>query len=1615
MASNEEQRKQQLVDALAAQAKVRVSSGDAAAVEEWIRQYYRLVSPDDMVYTEPETLLGGALTLWQLAAQRMPGTAIVRIFNPTVEKEGWTLNHTVVEIVNDDMPFLVDSVTAEFGRVDRNIHVVTHPVMTVYRDAAGHRVGIAHEGSAPPAGAVAVQESYMHVEVDQETSAGDLETMRRNVESVLSDVRAAVTDWQPMQKRLVEVIEGIQKSSAPTPKDELDEAVEFLRWLADNNFVFLGYRRYSFHSEKGEDFLRIVDGSGLGVLRNVRQESKERGQNAFSPEFSAFARNRELLIVAKANSRATVHRPVHMDRIGIKYFDDKGNLLGEDRFLGLFTSVAYSKSVHDIPLLRRKTSRMVERAGLGATSHDGKALAQILETLPRDEMFQVTEDQLFEISMGVLQLQERQRIAVFVRRDVFERFVSCLVYVPRDRYNTEVREKIKAILAEEFSGPVTAFYTQITDSPLARGHFIVRTEPGKVPQYDLKRIEARVANAARTWSDNLRLELIERHGEEKGIEVCKRFADAFPIGYQEYFSAEEAVADINGIEALLANGELQVELYERQFSHGTELRCKLIHGGDVLTLSEMVPHFENMGLKVSIVLPFDVSVPGVATSVHIRDFQLETSGFPIDINAIRELFREAMRRVWKGEMEDDGFNRLVVRAGLAWHEVVILRAYTKYLRQTGIAFSQQYMEQTVANHPSIAADLVRLFNLTFDPSLTSEQRAVAADIRKQIGEGLEEITNADEDRILRRYLNLIDSTLRTNCFQRGPNGERKEYLSFKFDSKKVAELPSPRPMVEISVYSTRMEGVHLRGGKVARGGIRWSDRREDFRTEVLGLVKAQMVKNVVIVPVGSKGGFVLKRPPVGRDEFQREGVECYKTLLRGMLDITDNYAGTSVIPPRDVVRLDGDDPYLVVAADKGTATFSDIANGVSKDYGFWLGDAFASGGSVGYDHKKMGITAKGAWEAVKRHFREHGTGIDIQTTDFTCVGVGDMAGDVFGNGMLLSRHTKLLGAFNHMHVFVDPDPDPAKSFAERERLFNLPRSTWADYNAELLSKGGAIFERKSKSITVSDEVKRCFGLESNHTTPTDLIRTMLKADVDLLWLGGIGTYVKASDETDADARDRANDALRVDATELRCKVVGEGANLGCTQRGRIEFSLAGRQRGAGRINTDAIDNSAGVDTSDHEVNIKILVDSLVASGELSPERRLTFLADMTEEVGRLVLRDNYEQTQAISASEALGVSALDLQSRYIRSLERAGRLDRAIEGLPDDETLAERRADDVGLMRSEIAVLLAYSKIHLYDELLASDAPDDPVLAKELVNYFPKPLQKEFRAGIEKHRLRREIIATCVTNAMINRVGPSFLHKMMEETGRGPGDVARAYTVARDAFDLDALWHAIEGLDNKVPAAIQTTMMLDIAGLVERSTLWLLRRYPTLDTATRIDQFRPRIAALHVGLSGVLSEADWALVRAKAHDIEMWGLPSDLSLRLASLQKLAAAFDIVRMSLDGGFSSEDVGRVYFALGQRLQLDRLYAAASSVSGDSPWQKAAADALLEDAYACHGRIASKILEAGGSNRSEAVAAWLAARPGVMARIDQLISDLRGVTSIDLAMVTVAVRHLRMLAES
>ncbi len=1621
MSVTAEERQVELIDRLAAEARSRVAPEHADSIENFVRRYFAHVAPDDVIYTSFDTLIGAALSLWEFGAEREPGVPKIRIFNPSSEEGGWTVEHTVVEIVNDDMPFLVDSVSAEITRVGRKIHLLLHPVFRSVRDAKGRRLEITDTLVAPPN---AVVESYMHIEIDQESEPAELASMRADLERVLREVRRAVEDFRAIRAKLETEATVLESAKLPMPPEEVSEAREFLRWLDDGNFVFLGYRKYLFSSHDGGDYLAPADEPGLGILRDVRPESELRAAQPLSDEFSEYARRKDLIIVTKANSRSVVHKPVPMDRVGIKSYDEQGNLIAEHRFLGLFTSAAYSRSVSDIPMLRLKARRTIERAGLDPRSHNGKALVDILETFPRDEFFQITDTDLFEIARGILLLQERQRVALFTRVDVFERFVSCYVYVPRDRYTPDFRERAKAILEQAFDGTDTQIYDHVTNAALARGLFIVAT-PGTIPEVDVRRVEAYLAEAARTWSDRMLEKLVQAHGEESGIKLHHRYKKAFPLAYAERFSSGATLYDVAHVEEVLATGNLVVDLY-RHRAEESEFHFKIIHSGSPVPLSEIMPRLENMGVRVQSEIPYEVHPLGASQAVRIRDFSLSAAGMQDDLSAIKEKFEEAFFRIWKKEAEDDPFNKLVMLADLDWNEVVILRAYCKYLRQIGVNLSEAYIQQTLVNNPPVARLLVLLFNMQFDPALgasslrgtssaspTMTGREMATrTLRTQIQEALEDVTNPDEDRILRLYVNLIDATLRTNYFQRDAKGGRKTYVSFKLDSGAIRDLPLPRPMFEIFVYSPSMEGIHLRAGKVARGGLRWSDRREDFRTEILGLMKAQNVKNVVIVPMGSKGGFVVKNPSSEREVFQSEGIEAYKTLLRGMLDITDNRNGDEIVPPVDVVRRDPDDPYLVVAADKGTATFSDIANGVSLEYGFWLGDAFASGGSVGYDHKKMGITARGAWEAVKRHFRE--IGVDTQSHDFTVIGVGDMSGDVFGNAMLLSPHIKLVAAFNHSHMFFDPNPDPAVAIVERQRMFD-ERLNWNAYNPALISAGGGVFERNAKTITVSDEVQQMFELPEKTLAPADLIRAVLRGRADLLWLGGIGTYVKASWEDHVAARDRSNDGLRVSSDELRVQVVGEGANLGFTQAARIEFALSG-----GRINTDAIDNSAGVDTSDHEVNIKILLYDAIARGELAGiEERNTLLAEMTDEVAHLVLRDNYEQTQAITIAQSFGELALDDQARFMRALEKAGRLNRAVEGLPDDETIADRHAAHLGLTRPELAVLLAYSKIVLYADLLASDLPDDPVLANELRLYFPTLVRERHPQTIERHRLRREIIGTYITNGILNRVRPTFIWQVMEETGKPVGDVARAFTIIRDSFNLRPIWDEIESMDNKLAASAQTEMLVAVGRFLERAIVWLLRSgYERLDIAGSTAEFQPRLTALEQNLDAILPQPLLVARQAREAELGTQGIPLTLAKRISSLDAMSSALDIVRIARDGRTrdrsSVEQVARVYYGLGARFGLDRLRTAGAQIAADTPWQKAAVMSLIDDLYQYQSAIASRVIVEGNGD-ADPVDPWLSQRSRVVERVDQAMNELRAAPAVDLAMLAVASKQLRTLAES
>jgi len=1616
MTRNRSTLKSELIDKIAERACTKLGKNQAPAADVFIRQFYANVPPDDILRNDPDDLYGAALAFWKYLQTRPAGRPGIRVYNPRYEDHGWKSVHTVVEIVNDDMPFLVDSVSAELNRRNLTVHLVIHPIMRVRRDEAGHLLELLGPGAE---GDGAASESFMHVEIDEQSSSTAFKEIAAAIEAVLDDVRRSVADWRTMRDKAARLADELRSSPPALPAEEVAEGVEFLKWLAANHFTFLGYRDYEMVGKGANARMTVIADSGLGVLHDPELHVFEgvRALKDLPPAVLETLNRKQLLVVNKSNMRSTVHRSVHMDAVGVKRFDATGKVIGESLFVGLFTSTVYNRSPRFIPVLRRKITTILERAGFEPSSHDDKALLHIVETYPRDELFQIDEDDLYKISLGILHLQERQRIALFIRHDAFQRFVSCLVYVPRDRYGTEMRLRFQTILEAAFGGEVSAFSTQLADdSVLGRMHFNIKTQPGAIPDYDVEEIEARLVEAGRSWADSLRGDLIESKGEEHGLRLFRRFGEAFPTSYCERFNTKTALVDLGKILSVHESGTLGLNLYRPLEAPEDRVRFKIYNAENPVPLSDVLPMLENMGLKVIDEVPYAIE-PRDAPRVWIHDFgMIRRDGGAIDLSAVREAFHDAFARVWNGEMENDGFNTLVIGAGLDWRAVVVLRAYAKYLRQAAIPFSQAYMEETLDGNAALAQMLVRLFATRFDPVGLEGSARRETKLVTDIEAALEEVANLDQDRIIRRFANLIRATVRTNFYQPDADGKPKPYLSFKLDSRAIDELPLPRPMVEIFVYAPNVEGIHLRGGKVARGGIRWSDRREDFRTEILGLMKAQMVKNAVIVPVGSKGGFVVKRPPAptgdakaDRDALMAEVVACYSTLMRGMLDLTDNLKGGAVVSPPDVVRKDEDDPYLVVAADKGTATFSDIANGISQAYGFWLDDAFASGGSAGYDHKKMGITARGAWEAVKRHFRE--LGLDTQSQDFTVVGIGDMGGDVFGNGMVLSEHIRLVGAFNHLHVFVDPDPDPAKSFAERKRLFEGARSGWGDYDSKLISPGGGVFERRAKSIELTPEIKALFGISRDKVTPAELIRAMLKAEVDLLWFGGIGTYIKASEESDADAGDRANDALRISAGEVRARVIGEGANLGVTQRGRIEYALAG-----GRVNTDAIDNSAGVDTSDHEVNIKILLGEVVAAGDMTVKQRDNLLAKMTDEVAELVLRDNYLQTQAISVSERRGVHVLDRQARFMRALERAGELERAIEYLPDEEELAERQAGKRGLVRPELAVLLAYSKISLYHKLLQSDLPDDPLLVGDLERYFPSPLRKKHKAVIGHHRLRREIIATFTTNSMVNRVGSTFVHNIQDKTGVSETDVARAYIVTRDAFDLRSAWADIEALDNKVDAAVQTDMLLEITELVERCTLWFLRngRQP-LDITASIAQFRPGIATLDDCLDNLITEDDCALLLERAGELEKRGVPYDLAARIARFDTLASACDIVRLAAGDGLDVEGVGRLYFAIGDRFGMDWLRSAAEDMATDDHWDQLAVTAIVDDVYSHQFELTRKVIETAGGAPSAAgavIEAWAEVRRPMIERTEQLFDDLKSAGSVDLAMLAVANRQLRAL---
>ncbi|MFD4529780.1 NAD-glutamate dehydrogenase [Streptomyces sp. NPDC058470] len=1601
---------------------------DRETVLAFLQRYYLHTAAEDLTDRDPVDVFGAAFSHYRLAENRPQGTASVRVHTPTVEENGWTSSHSVVEVVTDDMPFLVDSVTNELSRQGRGIHLVIHPQVVVRRDLTGRLIEVLTTrptGDLPHDAAV---ESWIHVEVDRETDRADLKQITADLLRVLSDVRETVEDWEKMRDAALRIAEELPKE--PTADDlrdqEVEEARGLLRWLADDHFTFLGYREYEL---RDDDSLAAVAGTGLGILRSDPHHTGE-DSHPVSPSFErlpadarAKAREHKLLVLTKANSRSTVHRPSYLDYVGVKKFDADGNVIGERRFLGLFSSAAYTESVRRVPVVRRKVEEVLRGAGFSPNSHDGRDLLQILETYPRDELFQTPVDELRSIVTSVLYLQERRRLRLYLRQDEYGRYYSALVYLPRDRYTTGVRLRIIDILKEELNGTSVDFTAWNTESILSRLHFVVRVEPGtELPQLsdtDKERIEARLVEAARSWADGFGEALTAELGEERAAELVRRYGGAFPEGYKADHNPRAAVADLVHLERLTKddNKDFALSLYEPVGAGPGERRFKIYRTGEQVSLSAVLPAINRMGVEVTDERPYELRCSD-RTTAWIYDFGLR---LPKSLNGNgdslgddgRERFQQAFAATWTGAAENDGFNALVLSAGLNWRQAMVLRAYAKYLRQAGSTFSQDYMEDTLRNNVHTTRLLVSLFEARMSPDRQRAGVELTDALMEELDAALDQVASLDEDRILRSFLTVIKATLRTNFFQEALGAKPHEYVSMKFDPQAIPDLPAPRPAYEIWVYSPRVEGVHLRFGKVARGGLRWSDRKEDFRTEILGLVKAQMVKNTVIVPVGAKGGFVAKQlpdPSVDRDAWLAEGIASYKTFISALLDITDNLVAGEVVPPADVVRHDGDDTYLVVAADKGTATFSDIANGVAESYNFWLGDAFASGGSAGYDHKKMGITARGAWESVKRHFRE--LGVNTQTQDFTVVGVGDMSGDVFGNGMLLSEHIRLVAAFDHRHIFIDPTPDAETSYAERRRLFELPRSSWADYNSELISSGGGIFPRTAKAIPVNAHIREALGIESGvaKMTPADLMKAILKSQVDLLWNGGIGTYVKASTETHADVGDKANDAIRVDGADLRVKVVGEGGNLGLTQLGRIEFAQHG-----GKINTDAIDNSAGVDTSDHEVNIKILLNAVVTNGDLTVKQRNKLLAQMTDEVGDLVLRNNYAQNVAIANALAQSPDMLHAQQRFLRHLVREGHLDRALEFLPTDRQIRERLAAGQGLTGPETAVLLAYTKITVSDALLATSLPDDPYLQRLLHAYFPTALREKFREQIDGHALRREIVTTVLVNDTVNTGGTSFLHRLREETGASLEEIVRAQTAARAIFESSQVWDAVEALDNVVAADVQTRIRLHSRRLVERGTRWLLNNRPQpLQLAETISFFSDGVEQVWSQLPKLLRGADSEWYQRIHDELTGAGVPDELATRVAGFSSAFPTLDIVAVAERTGKDPMAVAEVYYDLGDRLGITQLMDRIIELPRADRWQSMARASIREDLYAAHAALVADVLSAGNgtSTPEQRFKAWEEKNAAILGRARTTLEEIRSSDAFDLANLSVAMRTMRTL---
>lgn len=1601
-----------VIDKVASFAKQKLKSSEAELVVKFIRLYYGGSSHDDLCQHTIANLFGAAYSHWKLMDQAEITEAVVKVFNPELKKDGWESAHSIIQVVVPDSPFIVDSMRMLVNRLGFTTYLVTHlGGVEIKRDKFGRIVEVSANKESPKDGMI---EAPIYMEISRQTNPKVLKQIQDELVATLKDVRIAVKDWAPMRARMQEVLDKLSKTNKSLPKADVEESTAFLAWALDNHFTFLGARDYRLVGKGEKLALELIAGSGLGVLRDESTSKVVRLYTDLAKEAREMALSKEQsLIISKTNTRSTVHRPAYTDYIGVKIFNDKGDLVEERRFIGLFTSTAYSCDPREIPFIRQKVASVLKKSGLPSRSYAGKDLLHILMTLPRNDLFHSTTEQLYDLSVAIMQMQDRDQVRLFVRPDPYGRYYSCYVYLPRENFTTDVALRMEKVLAEAFHATEVMTNTWFSESVLARIHYVLRVNPKEKIRYDLAKIEQSISEIGRSWTDVFDSLLWLQFGEEKGSLLAQRYKNTFPVSYCVAFSPQEATNDLLKIEKLSADNNLEMMVYSPVDAPAGVIRFKLYRRKQTIPLSDVIPMLENMGLRVIDEKPYELTLDN-DLKVWINDFgmsYLADSAFSLE--ELSGVFQEAFSKVWNNEVENDRFNGLVLKEKLNAREVSLLRAYAKYSTQAGFIFSQSYIEQALLHNPAITRLLVELFKVLFDPAFVKKSKAAALHLKERIYVALDNVSSLDEDRILRYYLSLIDATLRTNYFQLSSqlstNGcSHKPYISFKFDPKKIPDLRLPLPKYEVFVYAPRFEGIHLRAAKVARGGIRWSDRREDFRVEVLGLMKAQQVKNAVIVPAGAKGGFVTKQlsTDLGRDAILQEGIECYKGFINGLLDLTDNIVQSQIVKPLNTVCYDEDDPYLVVAADKGTATFSDIANSISLEHKFWLGDAFASGGSAGYDHKKMGITAKGAWVSAVRHFQD--LGLDLNKTEITVSGIGDLSGDVFGNGMLLSKHLKLVAAFNHMHIFLDPTPDPKISFKERKRIFDLPRSTWTDYNPALISPGGGIYSRSLKAIKITEPVKKALGITQDSLTPNELIQAILRAPVDMLWNGGIGTYVKATTETNADVGDRSSDALRINGCELRAKVVCEGGNLGLTQLGRIEYE----QQTGGRINTDFIDNSAGVDCSDHEVNIKILLNSIVASGKMTEKDRNSFLVTMTDQVADLVLDDNYIQNRSISLAALTSAKHLPLYQGFIDVQEAAGKINRVIEFLPSNKELQERKLQGKGLTRPELSVLSSYSKIILKGEMLASGLTQDPYLSKFIKYAFPYQIEDRFAKPLKSHYLSQEIIATQLSNRLVSDMGIVFVHRLQDETGASIPDIVRAYTVSANIFSSVALFDEIEKLDHKVDAEVQYKMMEQVVQAIRRSTRWFLRnRIEGVEIESTAKYFTGFIAELYQLLPTLLLGHDKEIYKERRHHLLEHKVPKVLAEQIAASKPMYHALNIIEAAAISKKALPVVAEMYFMIGDRLNLLWLRDRISEAPVDTHWSLLARAALKADLDWILRQLTIAVfnLDSKQKEPSKRLDAWLDKYQKLLMNFQQVLTGIRKEEHPEFTAFSVAIRDL------